>query len=50
MKNLEMAKIFERMADVLALLEENSFRILAYKKISRVLEELPEAVEKLAEQ
>jgi DNA polymerase (family 10) len=50
MKNLEIAKIFERMADVLALLEENSFRILAYKKISRVLEELPEAVEKLAEQ
>ncbi len=49
MKNLEVAKIFERAADVLALLDGNSFRILAYRKIARTLEELPQAVEKLAE-
>jgi DNA polymerase (family 10) len=48
MKNLEIAQLFERTADVLALLEENTFRILAYRKIARVLEELPHAVEKLA--
>jgi DNA polymerase (family X) len=49
MKNLEIAKIFERTADVLALLDENAFRVLAYRKIARTLEELPQAVEKLAE-
>jgi DNA polymerase (family X) len=49
MKNLEVAKIFERTADVLALLDENAFRILAYRKIARTLEELPQAIEKLAE-
>src|SRR5215813_12730865 len=49
MKNLEIAKQFERAADVLALLDGNSFRILALRKIARALEELPQAVEKLAE-
>ena len=50
MKNLELAKLFERVADVLALLDENAFKIIAYRKIARVLEELPEAVEKVAEE
>ncbi|MGN6368437.1 MAG: DNA polymerase/3'-5' exonuclease PolX [Phycisphaerae bacterium] len=49
MKNLEIAKIFERTAEVLAVLEENAFRVLAYKKIARVLEDLPNDVAKLAE-
>jgi DNA polymerase (family 10) len=48
MKNIEIAKLFERAADILALLEENTFKILAYRKIARVLEELPSDVEKLA--
>src|ERR1035437_5455476 len=48
MKNLELAKIFEQTADVLALLEENAFKIIAYRKIARVLEEMPEDVEKVA--
>ncbi len=48
MKNLEIAKLFERTAEVLAVLGENSFRVLAYKKIARVLEELPNDVTKLA--
>jgi DNA polymerase (family 10) len=47
-KNLEIAKLFERTAEVLAVLGENSFRVLAYKKIARVLEELPHDVVKLA--
>jgi DNA polymerase (family 10) len=48
MKNLEVAKLFERAADILALLEENTFKILAYRKIARVLEDLPADIEKLA--
>ncbi len=48
MKNLELAKLFERTADVMAVLGENSFRVLAYKKIGRALEELPQDVEELA--
>ncbi len=49
MKNLEIAKLFERTADVLALLEENAFKVLAFKKIARVLEDLPTDVATLAE-
>jgi DNA polymerase (family 10) len=48
-KNQEIASLFGKMADILALLGENSFKILAYRKIARVVEELPDAVEKLAE-
>ncbi|HVX84317.1 MAG TPA: DNA polymerase/3'-5' exonuclease PolX [Phycisphaerae bacterium] len=48
MKNLEIASLFQRTADVLALLDGDSFRILAYRKIARVLSELPHAVEKLS--
>ena len=48
MKNLELAKLFEHAAEVLALLEENAFKIIAYRKIARVLEELPDDIEKLA--
>ena len=50
MKNLELAKIFDRTADVLAVQGENSFRVLAYRKVARVLEELPEDVERLAQE
>jgi DNA polymerase (family X) len=48
LKNLEIAKLFERTAEVMAVLGENSFRVLAYKKIARVLEDLPHDVVKLA--
>ena len=48
MKNLEIAKLFERTAEVMAVLGENSFRVLAYKKIARALEDLPHDVVKLA--
>jgi len=49
MKNAEVAKQFERAADLLALLDENGFRIIALRKVARAIEESPEAVEKLAE-
>lgn len=48
MKNLEIAALFARTADVLAMQDENPFRILAYRKVARVLEEMPEDVEQLA--
>ncbi len=48
MKNLEIAKLFERTAEAFSVLGENSFKILAYRKIARVLEELPQDVAKLA--
>ena len=50
MKNAEVAKQFERAADLLALLDENGFRIIALRKVARAIEESPEAVEKLAEE
>lgn len=44
MKNAEVAKLFEKAADVLAVKGENSFKILAFRKIARTLEELPSDV------
>jgi len=48
MKNAEIAKLFDRTADVMAVLGVNSFKILAYRKIVRTLEELPQDIEVLA--
>ncbi len=49
MKNAEVARQFERAADVLALLDENGFRVIALRKVARAVEEMPEAVETAAE-
>jgi len=49
MKNKEIAAIFNRIADALEIKGESGFRVLAYRKAARVIEELPEAVEELAE-
>ncbi len=48
MKNAELAKLFEHVADVLAVLGENVFRVNAYKKIARTLDEMPGDIEALA--
>ncbi len=48
MKNAEIARLFDRTADVMAVLGANSFKILAYRKIVRTLEELGQDVETLA--
>jgi DNA polymerase (family 10) len=48
MKNRELAKLFDHTADVMAILGENTFRVLAYRKIGRVLEELPQDIEAVA--
>jgi len=48
MKNGEIAALFEKSADVMAVLGENTFRVLAYRKIARTLDELTADVEELA--
>ncbi len=44
MKNKELARMFNRLADVLEYKGENIFRVLAYRKAARVIEELVEDV------
>ena len=48
MKNFEIARLFDLMADVLELRDENPFRIRAYRRAARNLESLAEDVEVLA--
>ena len=48
MKNHEIASLFQRIADVLELKGENTFRINSYRKAARVIEDLTEDVEELA--
>ncbi len=50
MKNFEVARLFNLMADVLELKEENVFRIRAYRRAAQNLEALREDVETLARQ
>jgi DNA polymerase (family 10) len=47
--NTEIADIFERIADSLEILEENPFKIRAYRNASRNLRELAEDVKDIAE-
>ncbi len=47
MKNKELARIFDRIADALEFKGEMVFRVLAYRKAARVLDELVEDVEVL---
>ncbi|MEO0009350.1 MAG: DNA polymerase/3'-5' exonuclease PolX [candidate division WOR-3 bacterium] len=46
-KNQELARIFERIADALELKGETGFRVLAYRKAARVLTDLTEDVAEL---
>jgi len=45
MKNLEIAQIFERIADILEFKGENRFKINAYRKASRIIGSLSEDIE-----
>ncbi len=47
MKNKEIAQIFYRIADALEFKGEQVFRILAYRKAARIIEELSEDIEVL---
>lgn len=48
MKNKDLARMFETIADVLEIKGELVFKVRSYRKAARVLEELTEDVEKLA--
>ena len=48
MKNSEIAKVFQDIADLLELKGENQFKIRAYQKAVRSIEHLPVEVEQLA--
>lgn len=49
MKNKEIAELFERMADILQLKEENVFKINAYRKASRIIRDLSQNIEELSQ-
>ncbi len=49
MKNGEVASTFEKMADILEFRGENQFKIRAYRRAARVISDLAEDIEKVAE-
>jgi DNA polymerase (family 10) len=49
MKNKELADLFEKMADILEFKGENPFKISAYRKASRILADLTQDIEEIAE-
>lgn len=48
MKNKEIAAIFERIADALEIKGEVAFKVLAYRKASRILDDLSENIETIS--
>ena len=46
--NLEIARIFGRIADLLEIKQESTFRVNAYRKAARALESLSESVDAIA--
>jgi len=48
MKNKEIAAIFESVADLMEILDEDRFRINSYRKVSRIVGDLTEAIEEVA--
>ncbi|MBA7486686.1 hypothetical protein ES707_22247 [subsurface metagenome] len=47
MKNSEIARVFQDIADLLELKKENVFKLRAYQKVARSIEQLPVEVEQL---
>ena len=47
MQNSEIAAIFDDIAEMLKLKKDNIFKIRAYQKVARAIEELPVGVEQL---
>ena len=47
MKNQEVARVFEDIAHRLELKKDNTFKIRAYRKVARSIEQLPLEVEQL---
>jgi len=49
-KNKEIARVFQDIADLLELKEENQFKIRAYQRVVRSIEHLPVEVEQLVKE
>ena len=49
MKNKELADLFEKMADILEFKGENPFKISAYRRASRIIGDLTQDIEEIAE-
>ncbi len=49
MKNKELADLFNRMADILEFRAENPFKISAYRKAARIIGDLTQNIEEIAE-
>jgi len=49
MKNKELADLFGKMADILEFKDENPFKISAYQKASRIIGDLTQDIEEIAE-
>lgn len=49
MRNLQLAEIFDRVADMLEIKGENLFKVRAYRKVVLTLESLPEDIERIYE-
>jgi len=47
-KNHELAQVFDQIADLMEITGEDPFRVNSYRKVARVLEDLPEDVEQIA--
>lgn len=50
MKNKELAMIFSRIGDALEIKGETGFKVIAYRKASRILEDLTEDIEAIAKE
>lgn len=50
MKNKELAAIFSRIADALEIKGEKGFKVIAYRRASRILEDLIEDIENVAKE
>jgi len=50
LKNLELSRIFEQIAKILKIKDENPFKIRAYEKVALVLENLPIDIETIYRQ
>ena len=49
MKNRELASLFEKMADLLEFNDENPFKVRAYRKASRIIGDLTQDIEDIAQ-
>ncbi|MBI5682333.1 MAG: DNA polymerase/3'-5' exonuclease PolX [Deltaproteobacteria bacterium] len=49
MENIEIAKIFHDIADLLEIKNENPFRVRSYRTAARIIEELPENLKSIVE-